>query len=66
MAIKSHEPITLARDCEAIQIPSGTKMVLPAGTIVMITHEPDLADRYASRRVVMKDGRFVATSGAAA
>jgi putative ABC transport system ATP-binding protein len=28
-------------------------------TIVMITHEPDLADRYASRRVTMRDGRVV-------
>jgi putative ABC transport system ATP-binding protein len=28
-------------------------------TIVMITHEPDLADRYASRRATMRDGRFV-------
>jgi probable FeS assembly SUF system protein SufT len=44
MAIKPHEPITLARDCEAIQIPSGTKMVLPAGTIVMITQS--LGDTY--------------------
>ena len=44
MTIKSHEPITLARDCEAIQIPSGTKMVLPAGTIVMITQS--LGDTY--------------------
>ena len=44
MAIKSPEPITLARDCEAIQIPSGTKMVLPAGTIVMITQS--LGDTY--------------------
>jgi putative ABC transport system ATP-binding protein len=28
-------------------------------TIVMITHEPDLADRFASRRVTMQDGRIV-------
>src|SRR6185295_14298679 len=44
MAIKPHEPITLARDCEAIQIPSGTKMMLPAGTVVMITQS--LGDTY--------------------
>ncbi len=30
-------------------------------TVVMITHEADLADRYASRRVTMKDGRVVAS-----
>jgi len=35
--MKNDEPITLTRDCEAIQIPSGTKMMLQAGTIVMIT-----------------------------
>lgn len=28
---------TLTRDCEAIQIPSGNKMVIPAGTQVFIT-----------------------------
>ena len=42
--MKSREPITLSRDCEAIQIPSGAKMVLPAGTIVMITQS--LGDTY--------------------
>jgi len=30
-------PIVLARDCEATQIPSGSKLVLPAGTRVEIT-----------------------------
>ena len=35
-------------------------------TIVMITHEPDLAERYASRRVQMKDGRIVADEAARA
>ena len=35
--MKMHEPITLARDCEAIQIPSGTRIMLPAGTEVVIT-----------------------------
>jgi hypothetical protein len=29
-----HEPITLSRDCEAVQIPSGSKIMLPAGTQV--------------------------------
>jgi probable FeS assembly SUF system protein SufT len=42
--MKSHEPITLTRDCEVIQIPNGTKMVLTAGTIVMITQS--LGDTY--------------------
>jgi len=42
--MKAHEPITLTRDCEAIQIPSGSKMVLPAGTVVMITQS--LGDTY--------------------
>jgi probable FeS assembly SUF system protein SufT len=35
--MKRNEPITLRRDCEVIQIPSGAKMTLPAGTNVMIT-----------------------------
>src|SRR5439155_26647279 len=34
----SREPITLRRDCDAIQIPSGAPMTLPAGTQVVITH----------------------------
>ena len=42
--MKPHESITLTRDCEAIQIPSGAKMVLPAGTLVMITQS--LGDTY--------------------
>ncbi len=42
--MKAHESITLTRDCEAIQIPSGSKMVLPAGTLVMITQS--LGDTY--------------------
>ncbi len=35
--MKSSEPITLKRDCEAVQIPSGMQVVLPQGTQVMIT-----------------------------
>jgi putative ABC transport system ATP-binding protein len=34
-------------------------------TIVMITHEPDLAERFASRRATMRDGRFVDAGTAA-
>lgn len=34
---RERELITIQRDCEAIQIPSGEKMTLPAGTQVRIT-----------------------------
>ena len=33
----TNEQITLARDCEAIQIPAGNKILLPKGTPVIIT-----------------------------
>lgn len=33
----AHEPITLTRDTEAVQIPSGFPTTLPAGTVVRIT-----------------------------
>jgi probable FeS assembly SUF system protein SufT len=42
--MKTHEPIELVRDCEAIQVPSGTRIVLPKGTTVMITQS--LGDTY--------------------
>lgn len=32
-----HQEIILKRDCDAIQIPSGTILVLPAGTQVIVT-----------------------------
>ena len=35
--MKANEPVVLRRDCEAIQIPSGYKLMLPAGSEVMIT-----------------------------
>ena len=35
--MKTNEPITLSRDCQAIQIPSGEKVTLPAGSQVRIT-----------------------------
>ena len=35
--MKTNEPIILSRDCEAIQIPSGQKVSLSAGTQVRIT-----------------------------
>lgn len=42
--MNQHEPITLSRECEAIQIPNGTKMVLAAGTVVYVTQS--LGDTY--------------------
>ena len=56
--MKAHEPITLSRECEAIQIPSGAKMVLPAGTVVMITQS--LGDTYT---VTTDHGYMVRISG---
>jgi probable FeS assembly SUF system protein SufT len=35
--MKTNEPITLSRNCEAIQIPSGQKVMLPVGTQVTVT-----------------------------
>lgn len=35
--MNDHREITLTRDCDAIQIPSGNPLVLPAGTNVIIT-----------------------------
>jgi probable FeS assembly SUF system protein SufT len=34
--MEAHEPITLSRDCEAIMIPSGERVTLPAGTEVRV------------------------------
>ncbi|HSD10791.1 MAG TPA: putative Fe-S cluster assembly protein SufT [Candidatus Binatia bacterium] len=56
--MKPHESITLSRDCEAIQIPSGAKMILPAGTMVMITQS--LGDTYT---VTTDHGYMVRISG---
>jgi probable FeS assembly SUF system protein SufT len=56
--MKPHESITLSRDCEAIQIPSGAKMVLPAGTMVMIMQS--LGETYT---VTTDDGHMVRISG---
>lgn len=35
--MNSQQDIVLKRDCEAIQIPSGTTLILPAGTQVIMT-----------------------------
>ncbi len=34
--MKTHQAITLSRDCEAVQIPSGEGTILPAGTEVKV------------------------------
>lgn len=41
---KTHETIALRRDCEAIQIPSGVRAILPAGMEVVVTQS--LGDTY--------------------
>jgi probable FeS assembly SUF system protein SufT len=35
--MRGHEPITLTRDCQAVQIPYGTPITLPAGSRVIVT-----------------------------
>jgi probable FeS assembly SUF system protein SufT len=35
--MNTNEQITLRRDCEAVEIPYGDKVMLPAGTVVMLT-----------------------------
>jgi len=52
------EPIKLSRDCEAIQIPSGSKMKLPKGTEVKITQS--LGGTYT---VVTMDGYMARIAG---
>ena len=56
--MNTHEPIELTRDCEAIQVPSGTRMVLPRGTTVRITQS--LGDTYT---VTTDHGYMVRISG---
>ncbi len=34
--MRTHQPTTLSRDCEAIRIPSGEGVILPAGTEVRV------------------------------
>jgi len=40
----SHEEVELSRDCEAVQIPQGTKVTVPKGTPAVITQA--LGDTY--------------------
>ncbi|MBP1685145.1 MAG: hypothetical protein H6Q33_1288, partial [Deltaproteobacteria bacterium] len=35
--MRSHEPVALRRDCEAVAIPSGQKVMLHAGDELLIT-----------------------------
>ncbi len=56
--MKLHEPIHLKRDCEGIQVPSGTKTTLPAGAEVVITQS--LGDTYT---VTTEFGTMVRISG---
>lgn len=35
--MQMHEQVTVERDCDAIQIPEGTPVTLPAGSVVTIT-----------------------------
>lgn len=37
MSMQAREPITVARDCPALLIPSGAPIMLPAGSVVFIT-----------------------------
>src|SRR3970282_1869796 len=56
--MKPNEQITLRRDCEAIEMPFGNKVMLPAGTAVMLTQA--LGETY----TVMTDrGRLVRIAG---
>ncbi len=56
--MSTHAPIALTRDCEAIQVPSGTRIVLPRGTTVRITQS--LGDTYT---VTTDHGYMVRISG---
>ncbi|OGW86381.1 MAG: putative Fe-S cluster assembly protein SufT [Omnitrophica bacterium RIFCSPHIGHO2_02_FULL_46_11] len=53
-----NEPIKLSRDCEAIQIPSGTKIKLPKGLSVRIAQS--LGDNYT---VTTDEGYIVQIAG---
>ena len=55
-----HEPITVTRDCEAIQIPSGQNFTIPVGTDVRITQDLGgtytVAGHFGLARIMGKDG----------
>lgn len=56
--MKSHEPTTIRRDCQAVQIPSGEKTRLPAGTPVTITQA--LGDTFT---VITEHGQMMRVAG---
>src|SRR5690554_6410885 len=39
MRMRTQEPVTLTRDCEAVLIPAGDIGIIPAGTLVTITQD---------------------------
>ncbi len=53
-----NEPITLGRDCEAVQIPTGDQVTIPAGTPVRITQS--LGGTYT---VITEQGYMVRIAG---
>jgi probable FeS assembly SUF system protein SufT len=53
-----NEPITLGRDCEAVQIPNGDQVTIPAGTLVRITQS--LGGTYT---VITEQGYMVRIAG---
>ncbi len=64
------EPITLSRDCEVIEIPSGIRGILPAGTVVRILQSLGSSytvatDRGYMHRVDAKDTDALGLSNAA-
>jgi probable FeS assembly SUF system protein SufT len=53
-----NEPITLGRDCKAVQIPNGDQVTIPAGTLVRITQS--LGGTYT---VITEQGYMVRIAG---
>lgn len=59
--MKSEQPVTLRRNCEAAMIPSGEKIVLSSGSTVWVTQSPGgsytvMTDRGYMARIEGKDG----------
>lgn len=67
----SDQPIILSRDCHAVMIPSGEKVLLPAGSSVWLTQTlggafTAMTDRGYSVRIEGEDGDALGFGGAAA
>src|ERR1700737_5420186 len=65
------EPITLSRGCEVVEIPSGIRSILPAGTVVRIMQSLGSSCTVATNRGYMyrvdaKDTEALGLSNAAA